>query len=653
MKKVININFQGRVIPIEESAFEILKQYIESLTRYFAREEGRDEIINDIEGRIGELFAERLKSGTTCITDEDVNNVIAGMGRPEDFEAQEGEVPPAQGPQPSASTSSASSGSSNQSYQKQTGRGSLYRNADDKILGGVCSGLASYLNIDPIIVRIVFILLFGALFWVYILLWIIVPSKSVESNITKRLYRSPDDKVIAGVAGGIAAYFNIAPWIPRLIFALPFVLSLVSGGFNALWWDWDFFGVVPRIISGSLGWAMVVNYIILWIAVPVANTATEKLEMRGEKVDLNSIANTVKEDLEQFRVKAEKFGTEMKTSAQKFGQEASSQFKTYSSRTGSAARSASSGLGHAIGVIFKAFFIFIFAIVAISLFAVFIGLLFGGITFAPLQAFILEGRSQNILAWATIVLLFLLPLIALLTWGIRRIMGVRSRRHSVGYAFVSLWIIGLVSAAILFYSVVRNFKRNAMLDEEQISIVQPGQKLFIDVEKKDWKQYNNQFFGMDVDGDFPFYTKGDDSLLLNTVRISMAKSNDSAFHVYRILGSRGRTTDAARQTAEKIVFEPTQTDSTLIFPHGFFISKEDKFRNQRVYIVIEIPVGKRAEFSNRISDWDWMDFRGNRMSEDYGDWDTIGDIYQPIPGREYIMHEDGKPRSAAKSTVEI
>ena len=86
MKKVININFQGRVVPIEEYAYDILKQYVESLRRFFADEEGRDEIINDIEGRIAELFAETLKKGNTCITEEDVNAIIKSMGRPEDFE---------------------------------------------------------------------------------------------------------------------------------------------------------------------------------------------------------------------------------------------------------------------------------------------------------------------------------------------------------------------------------------------------------------------------------------------------------------------------------------------------------------------------------------------------------------------------------------
>ncbi len=58
MKKVININFQGRVIPIEEAAYDLLQRYVDSLRLFFANEEGRDEIINDIEGRIAELFGE-------------------------------------------------------------------------------------------------------------------------------------------------------------------------------------------------------------------------------------------------------------------------------------------------------------------------------------------------------------------------------------------------------------------------------------------------------------------------------------------------------------------------------------------------------------------------------------------------------------------
>ena len=91
MKKIININLSGRVIPIEDSAYEQLQSYIESLRRYFAYEEGRDEIINDIESRIAELLHEKIRKGASAITDADVNAIIASMGRPEEFEAEAAE----------------------------------------------------------------------------------------------------------------------------------------------------------------------------------------------------------------------------------------------------------------------------------------------------------------------------------------------------------------------------------------------------------------------------------------------------------------------------------------------------------------------------------------------------------------------------------
>lgn len=90
MKKVININFQGRILPIEEMAYENLKNYIESLRTYFDLEEGKDEIINDIECRVAELCEERLKKEAVCISEEDIDLIITSIGRPADFEAQEG-----------------------------------------------------------------------------------------------------------------------------------------------------------------------------------------------------------------------------------------------------------------------------------------------------------------------------------------------------------------------------------------------------------------------------------------------------------------------------------------------------------------------------------------------------------------------------------
>ena len=650
MKKVININFQGRVVPIEETAYELLKQYIESLRRYFINEDGRDEIINDIESRIAELFSERLKKGVTCITDDDVNNVIAGMGRPEDFEAE--------GTETSTTTAQPKTYSHQESHSGYTyttstpGRGRLYRNADDKILGGVCSGLANYLGIDPVIMRIVFVILIGALFWVYILLWIIVPSKSVQSNITKRLYRSPDDKVIGGVCGGLAVYFNISPWIPRLIFALPLIIGLISGPFNFWFNDMDFWWG-PKIVTSSLGSTLFITYIILWISVPIATTAAEKLEMRGEKVDLNSIRNTVKEDMQSFKSRAQNFGAEVKETAQQwgekakeFGDSASTTVKTYAAEANPALRQTRSGCGHVIGVLFKAFFLFIAGIIAISLFGVFLGLLFGGFAVFPLKNFVLEGFWQNALAWSTLFLFFGIPIVALITWLIRRIMGVRSKHHYLGYVFGSLWTIGLVSAIILAGLFARNFKTKSGIEEQMSSFVQPANgKLYLDVASSPVRYYGGDWFGFEGDNDWPVYGINQDTLMLNNVRVNLVKSKDSSFHIYKVRFSRGNNPDKARQLASNIKFDVIQEDSILMLPKGFPISRNDKFRNQQVLMVVEIPVGKRIQIDRSINNFEWFDVNSNRRRGWNFDWEDNWDhSYNWESNREYIMTPDGLER---------
>ena len=220
MKKIININLSGRVIPIEDSAYEKLQAYIESLRRYFAHEEGRDEIINDIESRIAELLHEKIRKGTTVVTDDDIEAVISSMGRPEDFEAEAA---------PTGDTTQAT-GEPQYAYTEKKRKGRLYRDTSDKFIGGVCSGIAAYLNVDPAIVRILFAIItlggFGLGFLAYILLWIILPPRDIEGYSGKRLFRNPDDRIIGGVAGGLAAYFNKSSRTIRWIFALPLLLNI-------------------------------------------------------------------------------------------------------------------------------------------------------------------------------------------------------------------------------------------------------------------------------------------------------------------------------------------------------------------------------------------------------------------------------------------
>ncbi len=226
MKQVININFHGQVVPIEVSAFDLLKNYTASLSSFFANEEGKDEIINDIESRIGELFQERLKKGATCITDDDVNAIIKSMGRPEEFDAEEPSTGQSQQEQNKGQQSSQSGGTTVTNKR-------LFRDENDKVLGGVCSGIANYFAMDPVLVRIIFLVIafaFGTGVLAYIILWVVVPSSASTQigAVRKKLYRDTDDKIIAGVCSGIGNYFGINVWIPRLLFLLPFLSAVLQ-----------------------------------------------------------------------------------------------------------------------------------------------------------------------------------------------------------------------------------------------------------------------------------------------------------------------------------------------------------------------------------------------------------------------------------------
>ncbi|MEY2902152.1 MAG: hypothetical protein RLY89_1258 [Bacteroidota bacterium] len=637
MKKVININFQGRVIPIEESAYDILKQYVDSLRKFFANEEGRDEIINDIEGRIAELFGESLKKGATCITEETVNGIIASMGRPEDFEGEEANVKSQLGGEGQQSKSNF------QYSANDAPRGRLYRDDNDKLLGGVCSGVANYLRLDPTIVRLVLALiafLGGSGILLYILLWIILPSKPLANTVsTKRLYRNPDEKVIAGVASGISAYFDIAVWIPRLIFVFPLVTGVISSIFrHSFWWDGDPF---PGIVFGSFGGTLFIVYAILWAVIPEANSASEKLEMRGERVDLNTIKNTIQEDLEGFKSRAEKWGGEVSAKAQEFGSEVKQTFTDKGAQFGSemqfVAKKSKFSIFKVFGFIFKAFFLFIAGVIAFALLVALLAFLVAGVGVFPLKNFFLEGFWQNFLAWSTLLLFLGVPVVAFTTWVIRRIMGIKSGNKSIGFTFAGMWVLGLISALTLAFLISENFNARAR-EKAELTIKQPATgKMIVTVPESKVKVYGRW---LKLDG---LISMTDDSLFLNNVRIHLIKSKDSLFHIESTKYSNGSDESAALKNIKEMNYGINQQDSTVYLDRGFSVQRGTKFRNQGVVITIQIPVGKRILIDKKVQR------RLNHFSLNNGrnDWDSDedwNDYYGWDSDVEYIMTTGGLER---------
>ena len=161
MKKTFTINISGTIFHIEEDAYEGLQRYLINLKNHFGVDEEGREIIADIEARIAEIFSSKSAGEKKVITVGWVNEMIETMGTPEDFAEEEGEYEDV----------------SIASETKRKRR--LYRDPDHRVLGGVCGGLGAYFNMDPVILRIILVILFfvtsGAAGLAYIILWIAVP----------------------------------------------------------------------------------------------------------------------------------------------------------------------------------------------------------------------------------------------------------------------------------------------------------------------------------------------------------------------------------------------------------------------------------------------------------------------------------------------
>jgi phage shock protein PspC (stress-responsive transcriptional regulator) len=580
MKKVININLSGRVIPIEETAFDTLKLYIESLRDHFKDEEGRDEIINDIENRIAELLEKETKSGSPCITDQKIEETIRIMGQIDDFIKMDEQE------------SNASSEKKENSLQTEPPRGSLFRNSSDKILGGVCSGIAHALRIDPVVVRILFFLFVlggGSGIIIYIILWLVLPQKALSENVRKKFFRNQDKKVLGGVASGLASYFNIPVWIPRIVFLLPIIAGIA-------------FEYVPSIIiGGGLGGTFLLTYIILWIVVPYASTSSEKMQMRGEKIDVNSIKNAVKQERQQA---------------------------PYLKRT-------RSRLGNILLTLIKIFLIFIGGIIAFACMVTAGALTLAAIVTLPVHDFILSSNLQQWALWGTIVLFLITPVLGIIIWLIRRIIGAQHNKYlSLGFGL--LWAMGWISLFTLMAGLGKDFNRESVISSSITGSVADSSTLTVNIDESPitysktfwWLKLNEK--GFDIT---------EDSLLYNNVNIIVEKSNNDSLSAFILKYSYGENQRAALIRAEHIAFNALFKDSSLLLSSGIGIDKKSKYRGQRVEVIIHLPVGRTIRFDERMIDA-YQPFE----LEDLDDEDIIKKEKRELdyePGVEYIMTEEG------------
>lgn len=177
MKITENINLAGLIFTIDQDALLKLQNYLNSIERYFGAKEEREEILADIEGRIAELFQTQLNKSKEVISIIEVDQVIEILGMPEEFMGEAGVE-------------------DEKIYTGTQKAHKMYRDPDNRILGGVCTGLGAYFNIDPVILRVLFVIfaffaMGGAV--VYLALWIILPpAVSVANKFEMKGYSVKD-----------------------------------------------------------------------------------------------------------------------------------------------------------------------------------------------------------------------------------------------------------------------------------------------------------------------------------------------------------------------------------------------------------------------------------------------------------------------------
>jgi len=535
MKKNISINISGIIFHIEEDGYDKLKEYLETIHRYFSSYDDSSEIIADIENRIAEIFLSKLKDGIQVITIEDVEALMATMGGIKDFKEIEVEEEPELEAQESSSEGS-------KSYQ-QTETRRLYRDEKRKILGGVLSGIAHYFSIDSLWTRLIFIVLFfGVWFFpsipalmaiAYIILWIVIPGtyELDDQKKVKKMFRNPDDKVFGGVSSGVAAYFGIDVIIVRLLFV---VLA--------------FFGGTGLIL-----------YIILWIIIPEARTITDKMEMQGEPVTLKNIETNIKKSL---KVEEGEESVWMKILLFPFRLIA-----TFISFLSKALGPIAIFLIEAIRVIFGVLLVVIAISMTLALLitgGAALGI-FTGTYFVDYVDFPLELIKQDIPVFPLIAGFFvwLIPQIFLVILGVSVITKKLILNAKIGWSMFAIWLISVVVLVLTIPPIIGRYSRDGVHTEVKRYDL-AGKTAVL----------NLKLIGLE---DYEATT------------LKLRGHEDSVYRLEQRFEARGKSRANAIENAKMVTYNVVLDDSIFTFDSNIQFSDDAKFRGQNLDMILYIP----------------------------------------------------------------
>ncbi|GAA4051931.1 hypothetical protein GCM10022409_43520 [Hymenobacter glaciei] len=591
MKKNISINLQGLIFHIEEDGFDVLSRYLAEVKAHFANYRGHADIVSDIEGRIAELFSARLSPMQQVITLDDVNAMMAKMGRVSDFAPEADEDDEVTAEEAAASASYARPGAN--AYTTATAAATaapgetkrLYRDMANRKVSGVAAGIAQYFMVNPLWIRLAFV--FGTIFspainiwshhnmrvefggWIvlaYIVLWILLPKRydapahpeallSTGPLAGRRLFRDTGTGKVAGVGAGLAAYFSIDVTLVRVIL----LAGLFAGGFTFL------------------------LYIILWIVLPEAKTVSDKLRMRGDAMTLESFDSSAR----NYDVADGPATTNRPVGA--FVEDAARNLRPAVDFVGSAVRVVA-------GVLLTLVGFSLLLGVAIALGA--------GIGLLPASQNIVMGDApahvllHGVPSWVILsgALAAGIPALWLLLGGLNLLFRYTFLTRTVGLSLLGLWLLSIVGVVAGIAQQSRQFQYKTQVEQLEQFPKLTTPVLMFDARRVDrqWEQH--------VD-----------------LRLA-ASDSGKAVEVLRTLGANGPSEEVARRTALTTIDYTVRPsgDSSLVFDDHFSFLPNSAYRKQELALTLRLPRDRTFRISRSFA-YDLLDeddFVGNRRPQD-------------------------------------
>ena len=508
MEKAIKINIGNDIFHIEEDAYHKLKDYIDQLTAYYSSYEEGVEIMSDIEQRVSEIFKERGRSLEVAVTMSDIEYVISVLGKPEEITGED------------------------------------------------------IMDEEPV-----------------------QTSSGYKRN--KRMYRDPDNIVIGGVSGGLGAYFGIDPVILRILF----------------------------VLAGFAYFTGVIAYFILWIAVPLARTRAEKLEMRGHNVNVSNIDKSIKEEVDNVKENFNK----MRSSAK---------FKRFREMFDNVVNF----LALALTIIFKVAILILgisIIIAAVSLLFAFLAFLVTGLglshTIPDIIAMYATPDGAATVLVVSLVLLVVLPLIALIYGGAKIAFKFKSNNKLIWFGLLGVWIIALFVFMFNSMQFLKEFTVRNEISEEYVLKEFNNDTLFLDVEKSNVKFFSTYGYI----GKMKIGTIDNTDKLVGKPVLDVKQSSDENFRLVVYKNSKGKSMKVARSNAALVEYKFEQKDSLLLFEPYFTLAEGTRWLDQKIHATLYVPVGK-------------IIYLGEKTGKIIYDIKNIHDTYDAdMLGHYWIMTKDG------------